>query len=31
MAVRNAMKPAVDAGYRITGVTRTGWFVFEHG
>jgi predicted GNAT superfamily acetyltransferase len=31
IAVRNAMKPAFDAGYRITSVTRTGWYVLEHG
>ena len=30
IAVRNAMKPAFDAGYRITSVTRTGWYVLEH-
>jgi predicted GNAT superfamily acetyltransferase len=31
IAVRDAMKPAFDAGYRITSVTRTGWYVLEHG
>jgi len=31
LAVRNAMKPAFDAGYRITGVTRTGWYILGAG
>ncbi|TMD91099.1 MAG: GNAT family N-acetyltransferase [Chloroflexi bacterium] len=31
IAVRDAMKPAFDAGYRITGVTRTGWYILERG
>jgi len=31
MAVRTALKGAFEAGYRITGVTRTGWYVLERG
>jgi predicted GNAT superfamily acetyltransferase len=31
MAVRTALGSAFDAGYRITGVTRTGWYVLERG
>jgi hypothetical protein len=31
MAVRKALTAAFDAGYRVTGVTRTGWYVLEHG
>jgi predicted GNAT superfamily acetyltransferase len=31
MAVRTALSSAFDAGYRITGVTRTGWYVLERG
>jgi len=31
LAVRNAMQPAFDAGYRITGVTRTGWYILDRG
>jgi predicted GNAT superfamily acetyltransferase len=29
MAVRKALKGAFEAGYRVTGVTRTGWYVLE--
>jgi predicted GNAT superfamily acetyltransferase len=29
LAVRDALKAAFDAGYRISGVTRTGWYVLE--
>jgi predicted GNAT superfamily acetyltransferase len=29
IAVRSALANAFDAGYRITGVTRTGWYVLE--
>jgi len=31
MAVRKALKGAFEAGYRVTGVTRTGWYVLERG
>ncbi len=31
MAVRRALTSAFDAGYEMTGVTRTGWYVLEHG
>jgi predicted GNAT superfamily acetyltransferase len=31
MAVRTALASAFDAGYRVTGMTRTGWYVLEHG
>jgi len=31
IAVRDAMKAAFDAGYRITGVTRTGWYILDRG
>lgn len=31
MAVRKTMTTAFDAGYRVTGVTRTGWYVLERG
>lgn len=31
MAVRKALTSAFDAGYQVTGVTRTGWYVLEHG
>ncbi len=31
MAVRQALTSAFDAGYRVTGVTRTGWYVLERG
>ena len=29
MAVRDALSKAFDAGYRISGVTRTGWYVLD--
>jgi len=29
MAVRGALSKAFDGGYRISGVTRTGWYVLE--
>ena len=29
--VRQALTSAFDAGYRVTGVTRTGWYVLERG
>lgn len=29
MAVRKALSSAFDAGYHVTGVTRTGWYVLE--
>jgi predicted GNAT superfamily acetyltransferase len=31
MAVRGALTRAFDAGYRISGVTRSGWYVLERG
>jgi predicted GNAT superfamily acetyltransferase len=31
IAMRNALASAFDAGYAITGVTRTGWYVLERG
>ena len=31
LAVREALKTAFDAGYRISGVTRTGWYVLDRG
>jgi len=31
LAVRGALSKAFDAGYRITGVTRTGWYVLDRG
>ena len=31
MAVRKALTSAFDAGYQVTGVTRTGWYVLERG
>lgn len=31
MAVRKALTSALDAGYQVTGVTRTGWYVLERG
>jgi hypothetical protein len=31
LAVRDALSKAFDAGYRISGVTRTGWYVLERG
>jgi predicted GNAT superfamily acetyltransferase len=31
LAVREALKTALDAGYRISGVTRTGWYVLDRG
>jgi predicted GNAT superfamily acetyltransferase len=31
IAMRNALSSAFDAGYAITGVTRTGWYVLERG
>ena len=31
MAVRKALTTAFDAGYEVTGVTRTGWYVLERG
>jgi predicted GNAT superfamily acetyltransferase len=31
LAVRDALKTAFDAGYRISGVTRTGWYVLDRG
>jgi predicted GNAT superfamily acetyltransferase len=31
MAVRKALVTAFDAGYRVTGVTRTGWYILDHG
>ncbi len=31
LAVRGALASAFDAGYRVTGVTRTGWYVLERG
>lgn len=31
LAVRKTLVDAFDAGYRITGVTRTGWYVLERG
>ena len=30
-AVRKALRSAFDAGYRVTGVTRTGWYVLARG
>ncbi len=30
LAVRKALASAFDAGYAVTGVTRTGWYVLEH-
>ncbi|HSS92544.1 MAG TPA: GNAT family N-acetyltransferase [Candidatus Dormibacteraeota bacterium] len=30
-AMRNALTSAFNAGYRITGVTRTGWYILERG
>jgi len=29
LALRTAMRDAVDAGYEITGATRSGWYVLE--
>jgi predicted GNAT superfamily acetyltransferase len=29
IAVRGALSKAFDDGYRISGVTRTGWYVLE--
>jgi len=29
--VRGALSKAFDAGYRVTGVTRTGWYVLDGG
>ena len=31
IAMRDALKSAFDAGYAVTGVTRTGWYVLERG
>jgi len=31
IAVRDALSSAFDAGYAVTGVTRTGWYVLERG
>lgn len=31
LALRKALTAAFDAGYRVTGVTRTGWYVLERG
>jgi len=31
LAVRGALSKAFDSGYRVTGVTRTGWYVLERG
>jgi predicted GNAT superfamily acetyltransferase len=31
MAMRNAFASAFEAGYAVTGVTRTGWYVLERG
>jgi predicted GNAT superfamily acetyltransferase len=31
IAMRNALSSAFDAGYAVTGVTRTGWYVLERG
>jgi len=31
IAVRNSLSSAFDAGYAVTGVTRTGWYVLERG
>src|SRR6266849_3642535 len=31
IAMRSALSSAFDAGYAITGVTRTGWYVLERG
>jgi predicted GNAT superfamily acetyltransferase len=31
MAVRGALRTAFDTGYRVTGVTRTGWYILERG
>jgi predicted GNAT superfamily acetyltransferase len=31
IAMRKALASAFDAGYAITGVTRTGWYVLERG
>ena len=31
LAVRDALKAAFDSGYRISGVTRTGWYVLDRG
>jgi predicted GNAT superfamily acetyltransferase len=30
LAVRKALTSAFAAGYQVTGVTRTGWYVLEH-
>jgi len=31
MAVRKSLSSAFEGGYRVTGVTRTGWYVLERG
>jgi predicted GNAT superfamily acetyltransferase len=31
IAMRSALSSAFDAGYAVTGVTRTGWYVLERG
>ncbi len=31
MAVRKALSSAFEGGYRVTGVTRTGWYILERG
>jgi predicted GNAT superfamily acetyltransferase len=31
VAMRDALSSAFDAGYAVTGVTRTGWYVLERG
>jgi predicted GNAT superfamily acetyltransferase len=31
IAMRKALASAFDAGYAVTGVTRTGWYVLERG
>jgi predicted GNAT superfamily acetyltransferase len=31
IAMRSALASAFDAGYAVTGVTRTGWYVLERG
>jgi predicted GNAT superfamily acetyltransferase len=31
MAMRNALSSAFEAGYAVTGVTRSGWYILERG